>query len=156
MATTSNPLSPEYRHLLASIDFSQVSAVVVARALNLANLYKARLDIVTVLEDLPLFPEPYGDFATQIIDSEQWDLLRKMTEARLSDFAKEHNVPEEVSLKVLSGTPKVEIAHYAKEQEIDLIVIGSHGHKGVLAILGSTADGVAHRVDCDLLTTRAK
>ena len=146
----------EYRHILASIDFSPVSRVVVTRAINLAKHYQARLDIVTVLEDLPLYPEPYGDFAPPIIDTEQWNQLRDIANKHLSEFAKQHAVPENTSLNVLSGTPKVEIARYAKAQNIDLVIIGSHGHKGVLAILGSTADGVAHRVDCDMLTVRVK
>ncbi|MEJ2344256.1 MAG: universal stress protein, partial [Gammaproteobacteria bacterium] len=44
----------------------------------------------------------------------------------------------------------------AKEQQVDLIVLGSHGRHGIGRLLGSTADNILHHADCDVLAVRIK
>jgi nucleotide-binding universal stress UspA family protein len=58
-------------------------------------------------------------------------------------------------LSVKTGSPLVEIVRYAKEQSVDLIVMGTHGH-GLIAhmLLGSVADNVIRRAPCPVLTVR--
>ena len=48
-----------------------------------------------------------------------------------------------------------EIAHYATEKEVDLIVTGTHGEQGFLERLGSTANTVMHDAKTDVLIVRA-
>jgi universal stress protein A len=50
---------------------------------------------------------------------------------------------------------KREIMHFAKEQNVDLIVVGTHGQHGLTDLLGSIAVGVAHMAPCDVLAIRA-
>ena len=47
------------------------------------------------------------------------------------------------------------IPPFAVENNIDLIVVASHAHHGVTALLGSTANGVMHSTPCDVLIVRA-
>jgi universal stress protein A len=54
-----------------------------------------------------------------------------------------------------SRSAKQEIVDFAKQAGVDLIVLGSHGRRGLAAWLGSTAAGVMHRAACDVLTVRA-
>src|SRR5207302_3469836 len=55
----------------------------------------------------------------------------------------------------LTGSPFVEIVRYAKEQNIDLIVLGTHG-RGPIAhmLLGSVAEKVVRKAPCPVLTVR--
>ncbi len=62
--------------------------------------------------------------------------------------------PEKVILK--TGKPSYEIKKYAKENNCDLIVIGSHGKKGFELLLGSTANAVLHGASCDVLAVKVK
>jgi len=47
------------------------------------------------------------------------------------------------------------VQRFAKEQNVDLIVVGTHGQHGLTALLGSTTEGVAHMAPCDVLVIRA-
>ncbi len=47
-------------------------------------------------------------------------------------------------------------AQFAKQDNIDLIVVGSHGRHGLALLLGSTANGVLHGANCDVLAVRVK
>jgi universal stress protein A len=52
------------------------------------------------------------------------------------------------------GSPKAEIIRIAREQRVDLIVLGSHGRHGLSLLLGSTASSVIHHAECDVLAVR--
>ena len=52
---------------------------------------------------------------------------------------------------VASHFTKREIHRVAKEQDVDLIVVGSHGRHGLALLLGSTASAVLHGAPCDVL-----
>ena len=54
----------------------------------------------------------------------------------------------------LRGKPAAEIRNLAAELGTDLLVIGSHGHNPIRAVLGSTANAVLHGIHCDVLTVR--
>ena len=146
----------KYQHIVAAVDFSEIAAKVVCRALDLAELHKARLSVVTVLEDMPIYPEPYGDFSVPSIDAEQWKELVNVTELQLDKLVVKIGLSDLTQTEVLTGSPKYEITTWAEEHDADLIVMGSHGHRRMFAMLGSTTDGVIHRAGCDVLMVRDK
>ncbi|MDB4308535.1 universal stress protein, partial [Porticoccaceae bacterium] len=47
-----------------------------------------------------------------------------------------------------------EMHNMAKENHIDLIVVGSHGRHGLALIFGSTSNSVLHGATCDVLAVR--
>ena len=54
------------------------------------------------------------------------------------------------------GPPFLEIIRYAKENEIDLIVLGTHGRTGLAhVLLGSVAEKVVRKASCPVLTVRS-
>jgi nucleotide-binding universal stress UspA family protein len=56
---------------------------------------------------------------------------------------------------VREGTPFYEIVRYAKEQNIDLIIMGTHGHTGLThMLLGSVTEKVVRKAPCPVLTVR--
>ena len=45
---------------------------------------------------------------------------------------------------------------FARENNVDLIVVGTHGRHGLSLVFGSTANGVLHGCCCDVLAVRIK
>ena len=56
------------------------------------------------------------------------------------------------NLELRSGTPGVEIVRYAREHDIDLIVMGTHGRDAALALTGSVTEKVVRTAPCPVLT----
>ena len=70
-------------------------------------------------------------------------------------------VPEEIQNRVettiLFGVPFVEIIKMAREKDIDLIVIGTHGRTGLAHMLiGSVAEKVVRKAPCPVLSVKSK
>lgn len=81
--------------------------------------------------------------------------LKKELHDRLSALGKDFGVGAE-DLHFLNGSPAREIHKFVDEHAIDLVVIGTHGQKGVQLLLGSTANSVLHGSSCDVLAVRIK
>lgn len=54
------------------------------------------------------------------------------------------------------GEPREEIIRIAEQENVDLIVVGSHGEHGLALLLGSTANSVLHYAKCDVLAVRLR
>jgi len=56
---------------------------------------------------------------------------------------------------IVTGTPFIEIVRYARENQIDLIVVGTHGRSGLMhSLIGSVAERVVRKASCPVLTVR--
>jgi nucleotide-binding universal stress UspA family protein len=83
------------------------------------------------------------------------DLLERLAKKDLDQV--EAGVPAEVrgGVRVVVGTPWQSIDHVAREEEVDLIVVGSHGYGGIDRVLGTTAAKVVNHADRAVLVVRA-
>jgi universal stress protein A len=72
---------------------------------------------------------------------------------KLTVLGKKFNVPTD-HLHILHGSPSHEVHRFAKDNDVQLIVIGTHGQKGLQLLLGSTANAVLHGAGCDVLAVR--
>ena len=54
------------------------------------------------------------------------------------------------------GEPQQEITQLAAQEQIDLIVVGSHGRHGLAILMGSTAKDVLYHAECDVLAIHLK
>jgi len=72
---------------------------------------------------------------------------------RLDETLSRLGVKDAIPMTVL-GPPKQEILRVAQQEAADLIVIGAHGHHGIIGLLGSTTDRILHQADCHVLTVR--
>ena len=54
------------------------------------------------------------------------------------------------------GEPQQEITQLAIQQQIDLIIVGSHGRHGFAVLMGSTAKDVLYHAECDVLAVHIK
>ena len=142
-----------YKHILLAMDFYEHSEAVANRANDLAIKYQARLSIIHVLDSMPITDATYGadipfnmDLTTELMEG---------AKKRLAKLAERLDVPKD-RLWLEMGSPKIEIIRVAKENKVDLIVVGSHGRHGLALILGSTANGVLHHATCDVLAVRLR
>lgn len=140
-----------YKHILLAIDFFEQFDSVIDRAKNLAELYQAKLSIIHVVDSLPIIDAGYGSDVPFNLDltAELMDEAKK----RLADISKKLLIAEDGQWLEM-GSPKSEIVRVAEENNVDLIVVGSHGRHGLALLLGSTANGVLHYAPCDVLAVR--
>jgi len=140
-----------YRQILLAVDFSEHGEQVIQRAHDLAKKYEARLNIIHVVEDMPIMDSSYGPIVP--FDIDLTDQMMDAAQKRLAEIADRLAIPQDRRW-VEIGSPKAEIIRIAKEQQVDLIVIGSHGRHGIGLLLGSTAASVIHHAECDVLAVR--
>ncbi len=140
-----------YRHVLIAIDFSTASAPVLKRGLAIAARDSARLSLIHVVDE-PIFEHEY-DGTILPRESEETTRQLELAHTRLQRLLDLAGAPK-AEVMALAGLPKIAIPRYAEQHEADLIVIGSHGHGGLGAVLGSTAGSLLHRAACDVLVVR--
>ena len=143
----------EIKKVLVPIDFSDYSKSSLRYAVNFAKQFNAEIYLIYVLEPV-IYPPDFsmGQIAIPSINAE-WD---ERAREELENLAKTE-IPEGVNVKTIlkNGKPFLEIIDTASEENIDLIIIATHGHSGVEHILfGSTAEKVVRKAPCPVLTLR--
>jgi universal stress protein A len=141
-----------YQHILLAVDFDQVE-IVASKAKALADSYKATLSLVHVVDSMPIPDGGYG--LDTAIDADLTSEMIATSKKQLFDLAQKLGVQEH-RIWVELGSPKLEITRVAEENQVDLIVVGSHGRHGFSLLLGSTSNGVLHHAKCDVLAVRLR
>lgn len=142
-----------YQNILCATDFSKYSHAAFLRGTELANLYGVKLTLLHVVE---YFPEDRSNIQIAPENTDPKDYREKQAQLSLSDQVHGSgydNVKQEVRFSPHSA--KQEVINFAEEQNIDLIIVASHGHHGITTLLGSTANGIVHSAPCDVLVVRA-
>jgi len=142
-----------YKHILLAADFSENGGAVTERAKDLADKYHAKLSVVHVMDNLLITDAAYG--STIPFDLDLTAELMAAAKKRLAHLADKLAIPE-ANQWLEMGSPKLEIIRIAEENNVDLIIVGSHGRHGLALLLGSTANGVLHHAKCDVLAVRIK
>lgn len=138
-----------YRRIMLAVDLTEESNVVADRAVALAEAFQAELHVVHVIEPLSL---AYGGDIPMDLSTVQEQIHEQAT-SHLAEFASSLNVPTDRQYLIF-GRPESEIQRIAEAKEADIIVVGSHGRHGLALLLGSTANGVLHGANCDVLAVR--
>ena len=138
-----------YKHLLIGLDLSPESQQVVDRVKQLFADREVKITICHILE--PLAFTYGGDIPVDLSDVQVQ--LEDQARQRLATLAEQLNVSEEDQHIVL-GQPANEMRRMAKEENVDLIIVGSHGRHGLALIFGSTSNSVLHGAPCDVLAVR--
>jgi nucleotide-binding universal stress UspA family protein len=134
--------------ILVALDLSPVSQSVMRMAATTAAARPGELHLVHVLKTPPSEPVESFHVATAVDEAKE----------KLKGFA--CDLPRSVSrvvIHVRMGDPELQIAQLASDLEADLIVVGTHGYKGVDRILlGSVAEALVRNAPCPVLTYRPK
>jgi universal stress protein A len=140
-----------YKHILLAVDFSEGTDCLVKRASEMALLDDTKLSIVHILDSIPMPDISYGTVIT--LNDETDNSLLEQEKAKLNEIGKILNVSENQRW-LIWGSPKEEICALAEQENVDLIIVGSHGRHGLALLLGSTANDVLHYASCDVLAVR--
>jgi nucleotide-binding universal stress UspA family protein len=155
------------RHIVVGYDFSELSERAVFEALDVAaRRSPAELEVIVVALDtgtvphrgqMLLLPEDSVPLAEQEAREKVWSRVAKVYE----DHREKSGVAgvEKISVYVLPGVSHGHtgrlIAEVAKEVDADLIVVGSHGRRGLnRLLLGSVAETVVREATTSVLVVR--
>lgn len=141
----------EYQHILLAVDYSDHGAMVADTAKALAEKYQAKLSMIHVLDNIPMPDTNYGTVIP--VDKNSGYELLEEEKARFMQLGRQLRV-EPGNRWLVWGVPKQEIVRIADQEQVDLIVLGSHGRHGLALLLGSTANSVLHHAKCDVLAVR--
>jgi nucleotide-binding universal stress UspA family protein len=143
----------EMKKILFATDFSEGSSNALPYALDLAKQYGAKLYLIHVLYDVA---KTVGWYVPHASLDEIYADMKKAAEAELDKiFADEMRGFKDIERLVLTGVPHEEITKFAEEKKIDLIVLGTHGRRGLDRMLfGSTAEQVVRNASCPVLSVR--
>ncbi|MBT8039962.1 MAG: universal stress protein [Xanthomonadales bacterium] len=144
-----------YRKIAVAIDLSSESNAILTRARDLAAA-DGELHLIYVQEPMDsvyMGVVPYGPVFVGMDEVEE--NLRSELQEKLDAIGEQYDIPSS-QRHFLSGTPAREIHRFAEEHDTDLIVLGTHGQKGVQLLLGATANSVLHGSTCDVLAVRMK
>lgn len=143
--------SRNFERILVPTDFSDTAAKALDVAVDLAKKYGATITLLHVYE-VPVYPYLGSmvdfDFVTPIRDAAQKELASAFDTLKLRGV--------EARSELLFGVPWSVILETADHRKADLIVMGTHGRKGVMhALLGSVAEKVVRLSPIPVLTVRA-
>ena len=164
----------QIKKILYATDLSESAVHAFSYAVSLANMYGAGITILHVLAEFP-----GEEFIANMITTDTWEeiKMRHYSEARdqLIGKKRDHVALQEVlqafsdevmdntkdqdfvtdKILIKTGTPAEAVVQTAKEQNCDLVVMGTHGH-GVIAdvLIGSTAKWVVRHSPIPVLVIR--
>lgn len=140
-----------YKHILLAVDFAEDTNHITQRTKEMMSKFDAKLSIVHVLDNIPMPDMSYGTIIA--LNDETDNALLEQEKANLNAIGTILSVPENQRW-LIWGSPKEEICALAKQENVDLIIVGSHGRHGLALLLGSTANDVLHHAPCDVLAVR--
>jgi len=142
-----------YQKIMVAVDLSSESEAVLQKAELIAGP-NAEIHLVYVQEPMDnvyvgIVPQSAAFSGLGDLEAQLGEELKQ----KLSVLGEKFNVPTE-RLHILHGSPAHEVHRFAKDNDVQLIVIGTHGQKGFQLLLGSTANAVLHGAGCDVLAVR--
>ena len=148
MVGSTNSATNDKAVILVALDLSPVSEAVMRAAAGSAAAGPTELHLLHVMK--PTAAEPVEKFHVATLGDQIIDKLKELA----------RDLPRTVSrvaIHVRMGDPEVEILQLASDLESDLIVVGTHGYKGLDRILlGSVAEALIRNSPCPVFTYRPK
>lgn len=141
--------------ILLAIDDSKFSEAAVESVIRQATPQETEVRVLHVIEPIPIYPDGqdwgYGPEASQVLEEQ-----RKEAEGLVARGAQRlRDAGFQVTTAIEEGNPKVVIIDSAAEWAADLIILGSHGRKGLdRFLIGSVSDAVARHARCSVQIVR--
>lgn len=142
------------KKIMVATDFSAHSEVAIRYAAEFANAFGGEVVLVSVVEEPTLMAElpPMGEayFPPNLTE------LQKESAEQECEKQLKHAGLEGSKVVISVGTPFVEIVKIARDEDVDLLIIGTHG-RGAIAhmLLGSVAERIVRKSPCPVLTVRS-
>ncbi len=140
----------EIKRILCGVDFSSVSPKVAHYAISFAAKFQAKVYYLYVS---PTMTQYIGMHIPQVTVNDFAQELERNASKMMEDFADRHKDGQEAEGLVKSGYPVEEILKVADTKQADLIIIGTHGRKGIdKMVFGSVAEKVIKSAKIPVLT----
>lgn len=152
----------DVRHILVPTDGSPDSLAAASFGGDLARALNARVTVLIVQDERLVVSEawnaalaPVND-ATDSVTKVRESIQKRAEDVELAETGSSvGEVSRGVELVQKWGHPPSEICSYAEDNEVDLIVIGSHGRTGIKRLLlGSVSHAVASTASCSVTIVR--
>jgi nucleotide-binding universal stress UspA family protein len=144
---------------VVGIDFSDMSNKALDQALEVTNLRAGEVHVVYVESEALLDPLLPGSLQSAVSAEAVLEGVRQRAAERLAVVQKQQGklAVKRVVVHVRRGSPADEIAQLAADLDADLVVVGSHGRRGVSRlVLGSVAERVSRLARCAVWIIRPK
>src|SRR5512146_97237 len=139
-----------YKRILVAIENSAADRTIIEHVENLARLTGACLVLAHVADGWAA--RNYDEL--QLRESEEMIADREYLEKLRTELAA---AGFEVETRLMTGDPAKELVKLVGEENVDLVAMATHGHKGVADVIhGSTANHVRHNVTVPVLLLRAR
>jgi universal stress protein A len=139
----------DYKKILVLLDLTESSEQILAAARDMAAHSNAAMLMLHVVEFVPA--EPMGETLMPTVQIEED--LEQRANLKLGELSARLKLSQ-VSIRVEAGNKKTEILRVAKEEAVDLIVLGSRVRHGLGILVNFTEDTVLHAAHCDVLAVR--
>ena len=142
------------KNILVPTDFEHTSAHALTYGRELARLFNATIHIMHAVDDV--FALPGGTEGALASFPQLQQQLLQLAHAQIEKLMTDEERKAGTKAIVLtSSTPAQSIVDYARDAQVDLIVMGTHGRGGAPAFLiGSVAERVVRTAPCPVLTVR--
>ena len=141
------------KKILVPTDFSDYSAHALQYGLSFCREFNAQLILLHVIED-PFYPSngaTFGFNVEEFFRRMEEESSKRMLELVPPDTEKEIPV-ERIAIR---GTPFLEIIRLAKERDVDMIILSTHGRSGLAHVLmGSVTEKTVRKAPCPVLVVR--
>jgi nucleotide-binding universal stress UspA family protein len=140
-------MMPEIKKILFPCDLTKNSLKIVPYVLSLADKFDSMIFLLHVLPDFSKWGLPYIPFAIEHNElfQEAEKALDKVCEKHFQDCS-------DLQRKTVSGDPATEILKTIESEEIDMVIMGTHGRKGLEhTIFGSVAENVVKKSSAPVL-----
>ncbi len=144
----------DLHRILVPTDFSKFSTNALTYAAAFADKFGAELYLLHVVQNLAMMVPDTVNVVPPVVPSieELTAAVRVALDRTIRDNQLERFI---VHKEVREGTPFYEIIQFAREKDVDLIVMGTHGHSGLVhVLLGSVTEKVVRKAPCPVLTVR--
>ena len=137
--------------VIVAIDFSTAGDSAIARGVSIANTHPTgEVHLVSVAEPEPLGRPLPPDAAARLQEMATYAASRLEKSGELAHLRR-------IATHLLKGSPAREIVRLAAQIDADVIVVGTHGRRGVQRLLlGSVAEEVLRSAGCTVLVERAR
>lgn len=144
-----------FSKILVPVDFSEHSAAALRQAREISGRFDSELHVVTVVEPWP----PAASMTAELYPLYRDYVLQAQARAatQLNELVATIAGSTRIQHSVRAGNVQQELVKYIEENQIDLVVLGTHGRTGLSHwLMGSVAEKVVRLAPCSVLVARSK
>jgi nucleotide-binding universal stress UspA family protein len=146
-----------YKRILVAVDGSKTSSAGLAEALRIAKDQRATLGLLHVVDEMSIVSAPEAMMSAGVVIEALRDAGQRIMDRTVAAVRKARVKPETKIVEAIGTRVADIIVRHAKRWRADLIVMGTHGRRGVNRMfMGSDAELVVRTAPVPVLLVRAE